>query len=157
MGVHYNPGALSTRVHESRLVLYFADRVSQDESNETEVLSDMQRVALGVYAQFKDYLESQNIRLADESEMSPFWENWDDGVCGWQIDVTISQFFDANSCAEPSSFDGADIDSGDVRIYNSETGATVATVNAGGDYGVLVFSGIIDNGPAYTNSIVDNG
>lgn len=41
-----------------------------------------------------------------------------------------------------------------VTIRNAETLATITTVESGGTYDVLVFSGIIDNGPPYSNSIV---
>jgi hypothetical protein len=44
-----------------------------------------------------------------------------------------------------------------VTIRNVSDSSTVDTVPAGDTYDVLVFSGIEDNGGAYTNSIVDNG
>jgi len=44
-----------------------------------------------------------------------------------------------------------------VEIINSETSEVIAEVESGGQYFVLVFSGILDDGGPYTNSIVDNG
>jgi len=44
-----------------------------------------------------------------------------------------------------------------VTIRNVSDSSTVDTVPAGDTYDVLVFSGIEDDGGAYTNSIVDNG
>lgn len=157
MGLHVNPGSISKGVHLEKLSFYFADLVNKDEGNETEVLSDLRRVAMGVFGQFRDWCQLNKIVLVRDAELSPFWENWDDEVCGWQMDVTIQQFYDANACQEPSTFVASAEDYGSVRIFNLDTGATIDTVPAGGEYGVLEFSGIIDNGPPYSNSIVDNG
>jgi len=45
---------------------------------------------------------------------------------------------------------------GDVEIYDQDENL-IETVTAPGTYTVIVFSGIKDTGPPYTNSIVDNG
>lgn len=157
MGVMLLPGTLGLRTDSLKLRLYLADMVSEGLGNKLEVLSDTRTIAKGIYAQFKDYLSDNGIELTPEAPISDFEEAWDDTVFGFQIDFNITQFFAANACQEPSTFDPADIDSGDVLIYNIETGATITTVNAGGNYGVLQFSGINDEGPPYTNSVVDPG
>lgn len=156
MGVHINPGALGLRTHQDKYTLYFADRVATDESNETHVLSDMRRVAMGIFAQFNEYLNDNGAKLLAEAELAPFWEKWDSSVCGWQLDFTLQQFYDKDSCQEPSDFVSSLTETGAVRIYNSVTGATVATRNPGQEYPVLVFSGIHGGTPSttYTNSIV---
>lgn len=41
-----------------------------------------------------------------------------------------------------------------VTIVDQITGLTIATVASGGIYPVLQFSGIQDDGPPYTNSII---
>jgi hypothetical protein len=156
MGAWVNPGTIGKGFHRERLTLYFADLVKADESNETHVLSDMRSVAMGIYSQLKQYFQLNKIQLIRDAELSPFWNSWGSDVAGWQLNIVIEQFFEANSCAEPSSFVAEAETSGYVRIYNSETGATVDTVNPGGEYPVLVFSGIHGGTPSttYTNSIV---
>ena len=42
----------------------------------------------------------------------------------------------------------------DVTIFNLETLEEIDSVESGGNYGVLVFSGIQDSGPPYSNSII---
>ncbi len=44
-----------------------------------------------------------------------------------------------------------------VNIIDRETSELIYMAPGGTDYPVLRFSGIVDNGPPYTNSIVDNG
>lgn len=159
MGADLRPGNLGLRTDVMKMLLYFADRVEiQDEQLQVEVLSDMRRVALGVYAQFRDWLRLNNIVLGPDAPFSDFNDaDWDDTCFGYQLELTITQFQSSDTCQEPSTFDPTAEETGLVRIYNIETGATVDTRNPGQEYGVLQFSGINDTGPPYTNSIVDNG
>lgn len=156
MGVMLLPGTLGLKTDQLKLSLYFADLVDSDLNNKLEVLSDMRRVAQGIYAQFKDYLAENKIRLENEAPIEDFEDHWPNAVYGFKIDFTITQFYSTNPCQEPSSFDPSESDSGDVLIYNIETGATITTVNAGGNYGVYEFSGIHGGTPSttYSNSIV---
>jgi hypothetical protein len=150
-------GALDNKTDRLKLRLYFADLVHQDLSNKLEVLSDQRRTAQGIYSQFRLWLEDNGITLDRSASLDDFEESWDDGAFGFSLDLTIDQFFSTDACWEPSDFDPSDERAGDVIIFNITTGATITTVNAGGSYGVLQFSGINDTGPPYTNSIVDNG
>jgi hypothetical protein len=159
MGLIIQPGSIARRIKSTKFVLYFSDLVTKDLSNKIEVQSDMERVALGVFAQFWDYLEDNNIQLVTEATFSPFENAGPDSAWGWQVDLTINQFYSKDSCQEPSTFESSATETGSVRIYNLETGATVATRNPGQEYPVYEFSGINDTGPPYTNviSIDDNG
>jgi hypothetical protein len=157
MGAILQEGNLVKGQLTTKIILYFADLVSEDFTNKTEVLSDMQRVGLGVFSQFCDYLNENDIQLAPEASIKHFEGAGPHGAWGWQIDVSVNEFFSNDKCQEPSDFDPAAEESGTSRIYNITTGATVDTLNPGEDYGVLVFSGINDTGAPYTNSIVDNG
>ena len=160
MGAFLQPGSVSRQIDTTKLLLYFADRIEdQDEVLQTEIISDMKTVALGVFAQFKNYLETNDIELSREAPLQWFNDaDWDDKCFGWQIEITINQFFSLDTCQEPSDYDPEVDESGSVRIYNIETGATVDTVNPGQDYGVLVFSGIHGGTPStvYTNQIIGN-
>lgn len=157
MGVQLTPGRIGLRTDQLGLTLYFADLVPEDKFNKLEVLSDQRLIAAGIYAQFRDYLEENDIKLEDDAPLEDIEDVWDEAVFGYRIDFNVTQFFAHNACQEPSSFDPSATDIGDVIIYNIETGATITTVNAGTSYGVLQFSGIQDSGGPYTNSIVDPG
>lgn len=157
MGVQLTSGKLGLRTDQMGLSLYFADLVPEDKFNKVEVLSDMRLVAMGIYAQFRDYLQENDIKLEDDAPLEDIEDVWDEAVYGYRIDFNITQFYSTDSCQEPSTFDPSVTEFGDVIIYNIETGATITTVNAGSSYGVLQFSGISDSGGPYTNSIVDPG
>lgn len=159
MGVFIQPGTISLRQDSLRLLLYFADRIEdQDEILQREVISDMRRVALGAFSQFKAWLENNSIAISPEAPFSYFNDSdWDDKCYGWQLEITINQFFASAACEEPSSFDVERDETGQVRIYDIETGETIDTRNPGQEYGVYRFSGIIDNGPPYSNTIIDPG
>lgn len=160
MGAFLNPGNLGQRTDLWRLVVYFASRIEdQDERLQQEVSSNMRTIALGVYAQLKNYLHSNGIKLSPDATLDWFDDaEWDDKCYGWKIELVITQFFPANACQEPSSFDPSAEDNGVVRIINIETGALVDTANPGEDYGVLVFSGIHGGSAStvFTNQIVGN-
>lgn len=136
--------------------LYVGDLITSDKSNETEVMSDCERIILGVFSQFKNYLENNQATLLPEAALETFRGEWDDNLTGFQLTFTTKQSFPADPCKEPSTYDPEREESGDVRIYNSQTGATITTINAGGEYGVLQFSGIHGGsaGTVFTNSIV---
>jgi hypothetical protein len=155
MGATLLPGNISEKTEQTKILLYFCDLVNKDESNETHVLSDMKQVALGVFAQFRNFLTINGIKLVQEAPLNSFTERWDHEATGWSLEITVNQFYSLGACAEPSSYEAEAIEYGSVIIYNRDTGATVATVNPGGSYPVIVFSGISDDGPPYTDSLVD--
>lgn len=159
MGAFLQPGNLAGKQDITRLTIYFADRIEdQDQTLQREVLSDMKTLAMGVFAQFRNYLYQNSITLSPDAPFSWFNDaEWDDKCFGWQIELSITQFYSADTCQEPSTYDPQADTSGVVRIINYTTGALITTVNPGQDYPVLQFSGINDTGPPYTNSIVDNG
>ena len=102
MAAALNPGNLSKRTQSMKLLLVFADLVNKDESNETEVLSDMQLVAMDIYAQLWEYLDDNNISLSPDATFSSFTESWDDEVSGWQIEISIDQFYSRDTCQVPT-------------------------------------------------------
>lgn len=96
------PGALSLRNNSTKLMLIFADRVNPDESNEAEVLSDTQLYALDIYAQLFEYFSDNGIELSRDAPFSSFTEAWDDMVSGWQMEITINQFYSRDTCQVPN-------------------------------------------------------
>lgn len=150
------PGTLIKGIRQSRLILVVADLVNEDESNKNEVLSDTERDLLDVYSQLWEYLEVNGIELMRDGTITDFSDRWDDNVAGHQIEITIQQFFANDRCQIPSTLEPATADDGTVIIYDQD-GSIITRLNEGNSYMVLRFSGIIDNGPPYTNTLVDNG
>lgn len=104
LGAALQAGSLAKRQSNTKLLLYVADLVNKDESNETEVLSDTQLILMDVYAQFWEYLEENSIELSPDATFSSFTERWDSEVSGWQIEVDIKQFYSRDTCQVPSRF-----------------------------------------------------
>lgn len=102
LGIALLPGSISKGVNTTKFLLYVADLVNKDESNENEVLSDMQLVALDVYADFWEYLENNSIELARDAAFSSFTERWDDEVSGWQMEIEVRQFYSKDTCQIPT-------------------------------------------------------
>ena len=86
--------------------LYFMDRMLMEETNETEVLSDMTQVAADIVAQLRyptDYGKvtwavNQNLPLAFYTESDP------DYLAGVKLDVTLTVPFINNRCEVPSNY-----------------------------------------------------
>lgn len=101
MGAALLPGTLAKRQKSTKLLLYVADLVNKDESNENEVLSDTELIILDVYAQLWEYLEENAIELSPDATFSSFTEEWDDEVSGWQIEINLNQFYSRDTCQVP--------------------------------------------------------
>ena len=86
--------------------LYFMDRMLSEETNETEVLSDMTQVAGDIVAQLRyptDYGKvtwavNQNLPLTFYTESDP------DYLAGVKLDVTLTVPFINNRCEVPSNY-----------------------------------------------------
>lgn len=82
--------------------LYFFDRMLPEETNETEVLSDMLEVAQDIIAQLNhpnfQFDVSQNVTITFFTEDTP------DLLAGVQANISIEIPFLQNRCVVPSSF-----------------------------------------------------
>jgi hypothetical protein len=86
--------------------LYFMDRMLMEETNETEVLSDMTQVAADIVAQLRyptDYANvtwslNQNLPITFYTESDP------DLLAGVKLDVTLTVPFINNRCEVPSNY-----------------------------------------------------
>src|SRR3990167_1533469 len=77
------------------------DKVVSGEFNETDVLSDTQRILLDVMAELKN--NSRDIHLRHEQiTLTDFTERFDDEVAGWSADVTLWVDFDGSRCDIPT-------------------------------------------------------
>jgi len=86
--------------------LYFMDRMLSEETNETEVLSDMTQVAGDIVAQLRyptDYANvtwtlNQNLPITFYTESDP------DYLAGVKLDITLTVPFINNRCEVPSNY-----------------------------------------------------
>jgi hypothetical protein len=86
--------------------LYFMDRMLNEQTNETEVLSDMTQVAGDIVAQLRypeDYqivtwTLNQNLPITFYTESDP------DYLAGVKLDVTLTVPFINNRCEVPSNY-----------------------------------------------------
>jgi len=82
--------------------LYFFDRVLHEETNETEVLSDMLEVCQDIIAQ----LRSQSFEFDEglSANLSFFTDDTPELLGGVRADITLELPFLANRCVVPSSY-----------------------------------------------------
>jgi len=133
------------------------DLLINDESNIDEVLSDTNLIALDIIAQLSDSDYSDYFTLDRNSiQLSDFKARFRDYVAGWVVTLTLVIPFLYDRCQIPASeIPPISKVCKDVTVLDQD-GNVVATVEAGGIYNVIVFSGIIDEGEPYENSIIDN-
>jgi len=95
------------QIQERSLVLnfslYFFDRMLHEETNETEVLSDMLEVCQDIIAQ----LRHQNFDFDEglSATLSFFTEDTPDLLAGVKADITLDLPFLANRCVVPSTYE----------------------------------------------------
>jgi hypothetical protein len=77
------------------------DLVDSGEKNETEVLSDTQRIILDVCTYYRQQ-HGQNYVIEFGGAVTPFTEAHPERVSGNSINITIRQPFDYNACAIPA-------------------------------------------------------
>lgn len=86
--------------------LYFMDRMLMEETNETEVLSDMTQVAGDIVAQLR-YPEDYSIVTWSLNQNLPitfYTESDPDLLAGVKLDITLTLPFINNRCQVPSNY-----------------------------------------------------
>jgi len=86
--------------------LYFMDRMLMEETNETEVLSDMTQVAGDIVAQLR-YPEDYSIvtwTLNQNLPVTFYTESDPDLLAGVKLDINLSLPFINNRCQVPSNY-----------------------------------------------------
>lgn len=82
--------------------LFFLDRQLQDETNETEVLSDQLLIAQDIISMLR--FPKFDWEIADNVVLEFFTENEKDYLAGVRADITISFPMLSNRCQIPSDF-----------------------------------------------------
>lgn len=132
------------------------DQVKRDESNEDNVLSDTHQILLDVITILNSPTYASQFILSVTNSMSDFTERFDDAVSGWSVNVSLRIPFDNDICQIPSSGLPSLTNDYQVTILDQDNNV-VALVPCGGDYSVIVASGIKDLGSGYTNNVIDLG
>lgn len=107
-GVRLLGSSIDGNLHTTNLNLFFADRVKSGELNETEVLSDCGIYALDIYSQLKLNLESNDptttppATLQLSSQITPFTEGFLSATAGMEMNISIIQFYDRQTCDIPT-------------------------------------------------------
>jgi len=144
-----------------------SDKVNNDESNETNVLSDTEQYCFHLI----DYIEKVAdlndfiINIGSVSEITDYTEKRDDKVSGNYFTVEIRSHNLNNSCVLPV-FDGTifrdeyiyiggDIAGGFVVEIKDQSGNVLQTFNTSGVYTVEVLQQILDTITANTATIID--
>ena len=134
------------------------DIVHKDESNENDVMSDMELVALDIIALLKNYDYDFDLNT-DNIPFERFTERFTNYVAGVAITIELKIPAPSDRCAVPSSTidTGSSSNSGFVTIVDATTGATITQVSAGGTYQVYQASGIDEGNSTttYTNIVID--
>jgi hypothetical protein len=90
---------INGKIMTTSLNLFFCDLVHKDESNESQVLSDMTRASYRFYAELKKELEDNyTATINATSSITPFTERFDDEVSGVEVNINIEQFYDRSTC-----------------------------------------------------------
>lgn len=151
MGVTVNPTVIDGNIITSNFLFSFLDLVHQDNRNMDDVMSDMQQIALDIFAQlFNDLQVNYNCTLAEGFSLEPVQSAYDDDVSGWSFQLAVVQHYDRSSCSLPSS--GAN--AGLVTIVDQD-GNVLTTLNPNSTYTVTVLQTIIDTITANTSTIID--
>lgn len=152
----YTGGGVSDHTSTHDFTFFFCDIQQHAEENETEVLSDMELIALDFLA----WLQKGNENALNKVEnvtLTPFTERGTDYLAGIELGISIRQDFEYPECEIPMTGSVGNIQTClPVAIYNADTLATIEEVESGGSYGVLVVS-VISGGAAnttFTNTII---
>jgi len=103
MWVVPQPSNTAQKLLNMKFSLLFADIVFHDKSNEQDVLSDTQQIALDILAQLNAPEFADDFILDPIAQLTPFTEKFDDEVAGWKVDINIKVNYLADRCAVPST------------------------------------------------------
>lgn len=94
--------SISTRTLTLDFSLFFLDRQLQDESNETEVLSDQLLIAQDIYSMLRH--PNFNWKLDENATIEFFTENDKDYLAGVRMDITMNYPMLTDRCQIPTNF-----------------------------------------------------
>lgn len=94
-------GSITKGEYRNRIMLLFADLVNKGEENRTDVLSDMQLVALDIHAQLYQWGTEEGIEISTDANFYDFVDRFNDEVTGWVLEIELVQFYERDACAVP--------------------------------------------------------
>lgn len=118
-------GSVEGKTYVSKFKIILMDLVHKGESNENDVISDMEQVALDVIAVLKDSNYAFEL-LSENIPLERFTEKFYDEVAGVTIDISLRIPFNADRCAIPTStiYIGEGIRTGGSSVTGSGSGSS---------------------------------
>lgn len=113
--------------------LFFLDRQLQDESDETDVLSDQLQIAQDIWAMI-NYPKFE-WRVGEDASIDYFTENENDYLAGVKMDIQLSYGILTDRCQVPADFEYPDDDtssSGGGLLPNYPTNITMTNIGTEG-------------------------
>jgi hypothetical protein len=98
-----NPATIQGKELILNLSLYLMDKVTRNESNENEVLSDQLEIGRDILALLEDVADDSDWALVRGSSIDFFTEAFDDEVAGVKIDLSIKVPNIYDSCQVPTN------------------------------------------------------
>lgn len=81
--------------------IFVIDILKSDLSNQDEIYSDMAQIAGDIVSEFEDNEDSYGFTLEDNVTINPVYEQLDDFVGGWIMNISIQVPFNMSDCLLP--------------------------------------------------------
>ena len=129
------------------------DMSNKDKSNVIEAWSDTEQILNDIVKIFRN--ESNNYELVGDPTLFPFKEDNSDWAIGHRSELVIQTDFNSGYCDIPSdTFISPNSSGFNTVTIKDQNGNVLATITGGGNYNVIVGSGINDDLTA-TVTIID--
>jgi hypothetical protein len=139
-GCTLNNSVINGNLATTNFQFFFCDLVHKDESNETDVLSDLQLTAMDIYSQLKYDLENYyDATVNDSAQLNDFTARFNDEVSGWELAFNINQFYDQSTCGTISTGNA-----GRVTIIDSD-GNVITYLNPNTTYTVTQLTTLLQD------------
>lgn len=96
--------AINGKTLSLNISLYIIDILSDDYSNEKDIMSDTLSIAQDVVAMLQDPALSGDLVIGENIILEPLFEELPDKVNGWRVDVPIELSYLSNRCQVPSDW-----------------------------------------------------
>lgn len=137
MWVDTQPASTEQGLWNYTFRIFFMSLVQKDESNEDEVLSDMQLLCADILAWWKMQVDYLQITMDVNTNATPFTESTNDELSGWWIDIKLNVPMRYNKCEIP--MDGlTPLGSSCASATETFNGNSITAIPSGGSKAIIV-------------------
>ena len=137
MWVDTQPASTEQGLWNYTFRIFFMSLVQKDESNEDEVLSDMQLLCADILAWWKMQVDYLQITMDVNTNATPFTESTNDELSGWWIDIKLNVPMRYNKCEIP--MDGlTPLGSSCASATETFNGNGITAIPSGGSKAIIV-------------------